>query len=127
MEKRCIASENGPPVAGPYTPAVAVGDLLFCSGVICLKPDGSGVANESLESEVRQCLANLKAVLGDAGSALERVAKMTVYLDDMNDFAELNEIYAEYFPTNPPARTCIEVAKLPLGVRVEMEAIAILA
>jgi 2-iminobutanoate/2-iminopropanoate deaminase len=125
MEKRCIHPEGAAPPAAPYTPAVAAGNLLFCSGVVCLKADGS-LANGSLEEEIHQCFANLKVVLGGAGLDLTQVVKMSVYLDDMGNFADLNSVYGEYFPKDPPARTCVEVAVLPLDVRVELEAIALL-
>ncbi len=127
MKKRCITAPNGPPAAGPYSHAVAVGNLLFVSGQAALAPDGSGRRNESLEQEVRQTLDNLKAIIEDAGSSMERVVKTTVYLADMNDFGEMNAIYKEYFAEEPPARTTIQAGRLPLDFRVEIEAIALLS
>ncbi len=124
MDKRCIHSENGPPAAGPYSHAVASAGLLFLSGQVPLKPDGSGLVRDSFEAEVRQVFENIKAVLGDCGATLDHVVKVTAYLADMDKFGELNDIYAEYFTENQPARTCFQVGKLPLGVSVEIEVIA---
>ena len=124
MDKRCITSQNGPPAAGPYSHAVASNGLLFLSGQVPMKLDGSGLVRDSFEAEVRQVFANIEEVLGACGAKLENVVKATVYLSDMDKFGELNAIYGEYFPDNPPARTCFEVGKLPLGVSVEIEVIA---
>ncbi|MGI6461184.1 MAG: RidA family protein [Candidatus Hydrogenedentales bacterium] len=126
MEKRCIHSKNGPPAQGPYSHAVAAGRLLFVSGQIATARDGSGIQKGTLEDETRLALTNLKTVLEDAGSGLQHVVKITAYLDNMRNFSEFNEIYKEYFPMNPPARTCIEVGKLPLDALVEVDAIAII-
>ena len=126
MKKRCISAPHGPAAAGPYSHAVAAGNLLFVSGQGALAPDGSGRRTGSLEEEVRQSLDNLKAILEDAGSGLDHVVKTTVYLADMSDFGEMNAIYGTYFPKNPPARTTIQAGRLPLDFRVEVEAIAIL-
>ncbi len=126
MKKRCIFAPHAPAAAGPYSHAVAAGNLLFISGQAALAPDGSGRRAGSLEEEVRQTLDNVKAVLEDAGSSLDQVVKTTVYLADMNDFGEMNAIYKEYFGENPPARTTIQAGRLPLDFRVEIEAIALL-
>lgn len=125
MEKRCIASVKGPKATGPYSQAVVAGDLVFVSGQICLAPDGSGPKRGSFEDEVRQTLSNLAAILEDAGSGLDRVLKTTVFLSDMNNFAKLNDLYKEFFPSDFPARTTIQVARLPLDVQIEVEAIAL--
>ncbi len=126
MKKRCIFAPHGPAAAGPYSHAVAAGNLLFVSGQAALAPDGSGRRTGSLEEEVRQTLDNLKAILEDAGSGMEYVVKTTVYLADINDFGEMNTIYQEYFSKNPPARTTVQAARLPLDFRVEVEAVALL-
>jgi 2-iminobutanoate/2-iminopropanoate deaminase len=127
MKKRCIFASHAPAAAGPYSHAVAAGNLLFISGQGAMAPDGSGRRTGSLEEEVRQTLDNVKAVLEDAGSSLDDVVKTTVYLADMNDFGEMNAIYKEYFTQDPPARTTIQAGRLPLDFRVEIEAIAIIA
>lgn len=126
MKKRCVDAPSGPPAAGPYSPAVAVGDLLFVSGQVALAPDGSGPVRGSFEEEVRQALSNLKAVLENAGSGLEHVVKTTVYLADMEQFGTFNSIYGEAFGVNPPARTCVQAARLPMDFQVEIEAIAVI-
>ncbi len=126
MEKRCIYSPNGAPAAGPYSHAVAADHLLFVSGQGPFARDGSGVVRGSLEEETRRTMDNLKTVLEDAGSGMEHVVKTTAFLADMDNFAAFNEIYAGYFPENPPARTCIQAGRLPLDIQVEVEAIALI-
>lgn len=126
MEKRCIHSENGPPAQGPYSHAVAAGNLLFVSGQGPVAPDGSGLKKGTLEDEARLTLTNLKAVLEDSGSGLQHVVKVNAYLADMDKFSEFNEIYKEYFPMNPPARTCIQAGRLPFDIQVEIEAVAVI-
>lgn len=112
--------------AGPYSPAMQAGNLLFVSGQIPLTPQGS-VAGDDIATQTRQVIANLKAVLAQAEAGLANIAKTTVFLTDLNDFAEMNAIYAEAFGEHRPARSTVQVAKLPRDVRVEIEAIAILA
>jgi 2-iminobutanoate/2-iminopropanoate deaminase len=126
MEKRCIFAEHGAPAQGPYSHAVAVGNLLFVSGQGPISPDGSGVKKGTIQEEARLTLSNLKAILEDAGSGLERVAKVNVYLANMDHFAEFNAVYKEFFKSDFPARTCIQAGRLPLDTLVEIEAIATL-
>ena len=127
MEKRCIVSPNGPPAAGPYSHAVAAGSLLFVSGQGPFARDGSGYTKASFEEEVRLTLDNLKTVLEDAGSGMDKVVKTTVFLADMGNFGAFNGVYQEYFASDPPARTCIQAGRLPLDIQVEIEAIALLS
>lgn len=126
MSKEIIATENAPAAVGPYSQAVKVGSLVFTSGQIGLNPDGSGMV-EGLEAQAHQVLKNLSAVLEAAGSSLGNVVKTTVFLSDINDYKVVNGIYAEYFTGAPPARSAVEVANLPLGALVEVEAVGLIA
>ena len=126
MSKEIIATENAPAAVGPYSQATKIGNMVYTSGQIGLNPDGSGLV-DGLENQCHQVLKNLSAVLEAAGSSLDNVAKTTVFLSDINDYAVVNGIYAEYFTGNPPARSAVEVANLPLGALVEVEAIAVVA
>lgn len=112
--------------AGPYSPAMQAGNLLFVSGQIPLTSAGV-IAGDDIATQTRQVIANLKAVLAQAEAGLMNIAKTTVFLTDLNDFADMNAIYAEAFGEHRPARSTVQVAKLPRDVRVEIEAIAILA
>lgn len=125
-EKKCINVEAGPPAMGFYSHAVAANGFLFVSGQIPLAVDGSGPVRGTIEEEATRALENLKIILEGAGTSLEQVVKMTVYLADMENFARMNAVYQEYFTKDCPARTCIQVARLPLDVQVEVEAIALL-
>lgn len=126
MEKRCMMAPNGPPALGPYSHAVAAGRLLFVSGQGPVARDGRGVLRGTFEEEARLTLSNLKAILEDAGSGLEHVVKVTVFLADMQQFSALNAIYKEFFPSDFPARTCIQAGRLPGDIQIEIEAVAIL-
>ncbi|MBN2308089.1 MAG: RidA family protein [Candidatus Hydrogenedentes bacterium] len=126
MQKRCFSSPNSAPAGGPYSPAVAAGDLLFVSGQVPFARDGSGYAPGTFEEELRRTLDNLKTVLEDAGSGMAHVVKTQVFLADMAKFAEFNAIYQEYFPSEQPARTTIQPGQMPKGMQVEIDAIAVL-
>jgi len=125
MEKEIIASPHAPAAIGPYSQAVKVGNTLYCSGQIAIDPATGELANESVETETRQVLENLSAVLAEAGFALADVVRTTVYMTDMEDYARINTIYGEYFTDNPPARAAVQVANLPKYVRVEISCIAV--
>jgi 2-iminobutanoate/2-iminopropanoate deaminase len=122
--REIITSDKAPKAIGPYSVANRFGELVFCSGQTGLDPATGKLVPGGLEAETRQVLTNLKNVLEASGSSMENVLKTTVYIRDMADFAKLNAIYAEFFPVNPPARTTIAVAGLPLNGVVEIEAIA---
>lgn len=119
-----IQTDAAPAAIGPYAQAVQVGDLLFTSGQIPLKPDGTLLTGD-VRVQTEQVLRNLKAVLEAGGSGLEHVVKCTCFLKDMNTFGEMNEVYGGFFSTDPPARSAVEVARLPKDVLIEIEAVAI--
>ena len=125
-EKSVIRTEAAPaPFQGaPYNQAIAVGELVFTAGQLGLRPDGSGLAGETIQEQTEQVLANLRAILEAAGSSLERLVKTTVFLQRLDDFAGMNDVYAAHVGAQPPARSTVEVAKLPSGALVEIEAIA---
>lgn len=124
MERTVISTADAPQAIGPYSQAISIGDLLFCSGQIPLTAEGALVEGD-ITVQTRQVLENVKALLASAGSSLERVVKTTVFLADMNEFAAMNQVYAEYFTEAPPARSTVQVARLPRDVRVEIEVIAL--
>ena len=121
--KEAVATTAAPAAIGPYSQATVSGQVVYTSGQIPLLPDGSLLEGD-VEVQARQVLENLKAVLTAAGSGLERVLKTTVFLKDMDDFAAMNAVYAEYFTEPYPARSTVQVARLPRDVRVEIEAVA---
>lgn len=124
MTKRVISTDNAPAAIGPYSQAVAVGDLLFLSGQIAIDPTTGDLVSGSIEQETRQVMDNLRAVLTAAGASCNDLVKTTIYLVDMGDFARVNAVYAEYFAASPPARATVQVAALPKGVSVEIDGIA---
>ena len=121
--KEAVTTTAAPAAIGPYSQATVSGQVVYTSGQIPLLPDGSLLEGD-VEVQARQVLENLKAVLTAAGSGLERVLKTTVFLKDMDDFAAMNAVYAEYFTEPYPARSTVQVARLPRDVRVEIEAVA---
>ncbi len=125
MAKTVIQTSNAPEAVGAYSQAVSANGLVFCSGQIALTPDGSDKTTESVADQTRQCLTNLQAVLTEAGTSLDHAVKVTAFLTDMSDFAEFNEVYAEFFTEEVPARATVGVAALPKGARVEVECIAL--
>lgn len=122
--KKAVNANNAPAAVGPYVHAVQAGEMIFTSGQIGLVPE-TGELKEGIEAQTHQVFQNLSAVLEAAGSDFNHVVKTTVFLDNINDFATVNAIYAEYFKDEFPARSCVEVAKLPKGGLVEIEAIAV--
>ena len=125
--KKIIQTDKAPSAIGPYSQAVRAGNMVFTAGQIGLDPATMEIVSGGVEAETRQVLNNLKHVLEAAGSGLNYVVKTTVFLCDMADFPKMNAIYAEFFPENPPARSAVEVAALPKGVAVEIEAAALIA
>ena len=121
--KKAILSPKAPAAVGPYVHAIEAGNILFCSGQLGLIPE-TGELPEGVEAQAVQSLANMEAVLAEAGYEKTDVVKTTVFIDNMDDFGKVNEIYAEFFGDHKPARSCVEVAKLPKGALVEIECIA---
>lgn len=118
-----VATEEAAAAIGPYSQGIVSGNMFYSSGQIPLTPAGE-IAGDSIGEQTHQVFANLKAVLAEAGSSLDHVVKTTVFIKDMNDFAAMNEIYASYFGDHKPARSTVEVARLPKDVKVEIEVIA---
>ena len=127
MSKQCITAEGAPPALGPYSHAVKAGNLLFLSGQGSLDADGSGIIRGTIEEETHQTFSNIKTVLAAAGADLSDVVKVLVFLKDMDNFKAVNAVYAEYFPENPPAPSCIDAARQPGDMQVEIEVIAMLS
>ena len=122
--KEIIVAENAPAAIGPYSHAVVINDMVFTSGQLGLIPE-TGKLPEGVEAQTEQALINLRNVLKASGTDMEHVVKTTVFVQDLADFAKVNTIYAKFFATNPPARSCVQVAKLPAGGLVEIEAVAV--
>lgn len=123
-EKKIITTKKAPAALGPYSVAVAFEKLVFVSGQLGIDPATNEVAGDDVESQTRQALTNIAGILEDAGTNLENVLKTTVFLRDMNDFASMNAVYSDFFKTDCPARSAVQVAKLPKGLAVEIEVIA---
>lgn len=124
--KKVILTDDAPKPIGPYSQAIVSGDFVFCSGQVGIDPKTNELVKTSVGEETRQCLENLRAVLNKAGSSIDRAVRATVYLTDLNHFKEMNDIYREFFPSAAPARATVEVSKLALGARVEIDIIAAL-
>jgi 2-iminobutanoate/2-iminopropanoate deaminase len=124
MEREIIATDRAPSAVGPYSQAVKAGNLLFTAGQIGIDP-ATGQLVEGLDGQARQVLANLEAILVAAGSGLDRVIKTTIFLHDLAHFGRVNQIYGRAFPGQPPARSTVQVAALPLGALIEIEAVAL--
>jgi len=125
MNRTAITTTKAPAAVGPYSQAVRIGGLVFTAGQIPLDPATGTMVSKSIEAQTRQVLSNVSAVLEAAGSGLDRLVKMTVFMTDLGQFAEMNAVYAEFFPDAPPARSAVEVSALPLGAMIEMEAVAV--
>lgn len=124
MTREIIATSDAPAAIGPYSQAVSTGALVFTAGQLGLNP-ATGKLAEGVEAQARQAMANLAAILAAAGSSLDQVVKTTIFLQDLGDFAAVNAIYGAAFSATPPARSTVQVAALPLGALVEVEAIAL--
>ena len=124
MSKQAVKTENAPGAVGPYSQAIIANGMVFTAGQLGVVPGTKQFAEGGIQAQTRQALENVKAVLTAAGTDMAHIVKVTVFLYDMNDFAAMNEIYATFFTGQPPARSAVQVAKLPLGALIEIEAVA---
>ncbi len=123
MSRQVVSTDRAPSAIGPYSQGIITGNLVFTAGQGGVIP-GTKTVVEGVEAQTRQTLENVKAILEAAGTSMDRIVKTTVYLADINDFAAMNGVYTTFFPSAPPARTTIQAAALPMGLLVEIEAIA---
>lgn len=125
MDKQVITTKNAPGAIGPYSQGISAGDLVFTSGQLPINPADGVLVTDDIKKATAQALENVKSILAEAGTDLSKVVKSTVFLKDLGDFAAMNETYKEYFTGVCPARSCFQVAKLPLDALLEIEVIAI--
>ncbi len=123
---KVVATESAPKAIGPYSQAIVMNGMVFVSGQIPIDPSTGNLIEGPIADQTKRVMANLAAILDAAGASLSKVVKTTVYLKDMGDFAEMNEVYGSHFPDHKPARATVQVAKLPRDVGVEIDCIAIL-
>lgn len=123
MNKEIIATKKAPSAIGPYSQGIKIGELVYTSGQIPVNPE-TGVMETDIKKATARSMENVKAILEEAGTSLDNIIKTSIFLKDMNDFALVNEVYATFFNENPPARSCVEVARLPKDAVIEIEAIA---
>ncbi|KAI5119715.1 hypothetical protein M0805_001429 [Coniferiporia weirii] len=126
MPLSAVLTENAPIPNAPYSQAIKAGNLLFVSGCVPLDKETMTVKAQGIEAQALQALTNLKAIVDASGSSLDKIAKTTVFIKNMDEFARMNAVYAEFFGTHKPARSCVEVARLPLDVLFEIECVAVL-
>ena len=124
-KKQVVVAEKAPKAIGPYSAGVSAGCLVFTAGQLGIDPEKGKLVEGGIQAQTRQALTNLSAVLEAAGSSLSQVLKTTVFLQDINEFSQMNEVYGTFFTKNFPARSAIQVAALPLGASVEIEAVAL--
>lgn len=124
MQRSPVHTDKAPKAIGPYSQAIRVGEFLFCAGQTPLDPATGNMVEGDIEAQTRRVLQNLNEVMQAAGTSMSQVVKTTVFLQDMNDFQRMNAVYGEFFPTDPPARSTVQVARLPRDARVEIELVA---
>ncbi|OZJ01635.1 hypothetical protein BZG36_05417 [Bifiguratus adelaidae] len=125
MERNAIFTDKAAPIGAPYSQAITYNGMMFCSGIVPMKPDGSLITG-TIQEQTHQVLTNLTNLLEAAGTSTAKALKVNIFMRDMNDFKDMNEVYAQYFPDPKPARTAVQVARLPLDVGVEIECICAL-
>lgn len=126
MNKDMVSTKNAPEAIGPYSQGVKVGSFIFSSGQLPVDPESGELITGDIKKATKQCLENLNAVFEEAGSSLNNAIKITIFIKDMNQFGMINEVYAEFFNYDKPARSCVEVARLPKDADIEIEGIAII-
>lgn len=124
--RNIVSTDKAPGAIGPYSQAVKTDTMVFVSGQLALEPATGNLVSGDIKSETRQAIENLRSILEAAGSSLEKVVKTTLFIKEMNDFSLINEVYGEFFRNNPPARACVEVARLPKDANFEIEAVGLL-
>lgn len=125
MSIEFIATDKAPAAVGPYSQGIKVGNVIYTSGQLHIDPKTGKLTEGDIQEQTRLCLENIKAVLNEAGASMENVVKVTVFVQDIEKFSLVNEVYAEYFSDHKPARSLVEVSKLPLGGQIEIEAVAV--
>ena len=126
MTRQIIATTNAPAAVGPYSQAVQCGNMVYTAGQLGMDPQTGKLVEGGIQAQTHQALANLQAILQAAGTSLDHVVKTTVFVQNMGEFRDMNQVYAQFFPQGPPARSTVQVAALPLGGLVEIEAVAII-
>ena len=126
MQREIVSTDQAPAAVGPYSQAVRTAGLIYTAGQLGMDPETGKLVEGGVQAQTRQALTNLQAILAEAGASLDHVVKTTVFLMDMNEFKAMNEVYAQFFAGQPPARSAVQVAALPLGGVVEIEAVAVL-
>ncbi|TKJ29343.1 MAG: reactive intermediate/imine deaminase [Chloroflexi bacterium B3_Chlor] len=125
MDRIIVSTDRAPAAVGPYSQAVIAGDLVFTAGALPLDPETGELVGDDITAQTGQVIRNLESILEEAGSSLYQVVKTTVFLTDLSNFAGMNEVYGEFFASNPPARSTVEIGPLPKGALLEMDAIAV--
>ena len=126
MSKKAIVTDKAPAAVGPYSQAIKAGNVVYCSGQVPLVPETGLLIEGDIKAQAGQALKNVKAVLDEIGADVTNVVKTTVFILDMEDFGPVNEVYADFFGDHKPARSCVAVAELPKGARVEVEVLVVL-
>jgi 2-iminobutanoate/2-iminopropanoate deaminase len=127
IDRTVVATSNAPKAVGPYSQGICTGNLLFTAGQIPLDPETGKLVGATIEEQAHQALKNLQAVVEAAGSSLQQVIKVTVFMTDLGQFQAMNAVYAEYFSADPPARSAFQVSALPLGAEIELECVALIS